>query len=285
LFALVVRSCVLLAAVTCLRSSSPAGLAQSPKPESGASAHSTPQEIKNLAFDVVSIRPAHGDGWLTRFTEDGFQGNSVPVQYFLRVAFSSTVAPPDILGMPKWAGETYDIEAKVAPEDAPAYKSLTREQREVMLQKVLVDRFQLRFHFGSTSHSIYNLTAVGADPKLMKFQVADYTSEGDNEPLMPLDGMLHFRAHPDSMTHLARRLSFQEDVEHKMVADRTDLPGYFNFDLSWCPLQDRPLPEALTCNGASLFTALKEQLGLQLKPAEASFKTVIIDQIEKPSPN
>jgi uncharacterized protein (TIGR03435 family) len=175
LFALATRSCILFVALTCLGSSSPAAEAQSPDPGGALSTHPTPQETKTLAFDVVSIRAAHGNGWLTRFTEDGFQGDSVPVQYFLRLAFSPTVASPDILGTPKWAGETYDIQAKVAPENVPDFKLLTHEQKAAMLQKILADRFQLRFHFGSTSHSIYNLTAVGADPKLMKFQVADYT--------------------------------------------------------------------------------------------------------------
>lgn len=279
------RSCVLFVVLACVGFRSLAVHAQSPEPEISPSGRAALRERTALAFDVVSIRPAHGDGWLTRFTEDGFQGDSVPVQYLLRIAFAPAIAPSDILGMPKWAGETYDIQAKVAPEDAPAYKLLTREQRELMLQKILADRFQLRFHFGTTSHSVYNLTAVGANSRLKRFQAADYTGEGDNEPIMLIDGMLHFRAHPDSMAHLARRLSFQDDVEHRMVMDRTDLSGYYNFDLSWCPVQDRSAPETSPCNGAPLFTALKEQLGLQLKPAELSFKTIIIDQIEKPSPN
>jgi uncharacterized protein (TIGR03435 family) len=286
LFALAKCTSAFSAMLVCVGFHGFAANAQTHGTETTPSAQLTAGHSNAIAFDVVSIRPAHGAGWLTRFTEDGFDGESVPVQYLLRLAFTPTVAPPDILGRPKWADDTYDIHAKVAPEDVPTYKTLSREQQGVMLQKILADRFQFRFHFGRTTHPIYNLTPVESESKRKRLQAeADYKGEGDNEPLMSENKMLHFRAHPDSMAHLAGRLSWTDDVEHRMVIDRTCLPGYYNFDLAWCPLQATSVPEAATCNGASLFIALKEQLGLQLKPAEASFKTVVIDHIEKPSPN
>jgi uncharacterized protein (TIGR03435 family) len=258
--------------------------AQTPAASRAAMEHG--ENGKSIDFDVVSIRPARASGWSTRFTEDSFEADSVPVQYLLRLAFSPFVAPPDILGAPKWTTETYDIRAKVAPEDIEAYRALSREQQGLLLQKLLVDRFHLRFHYGTTEHSAYNLTLFGSGSKLKALDAGkDYKGTGDNEPIMPAEGGLVFRAHPDSMAHLARRLSWTDDVERKVVLDRTRLTGFYNFDLTWCPIPEDPNPTPTTCDGASLFTALREQLGLELKPTKASFPTLIIDEIERPTPN
>jgi len=43
----------------------------------------------------------------------------------------------------------------------------------------------------------------------------------------------------------------------------------------------RPLDAAYP----SLFTVLKEQLGLKLRPAKGSFEPIVIDQITEPSEN
>jgi uncharacterized protein (TIGR03435 family) len=249
-----------------------------------ASAQSPTATDKPVEFEVVSIKPAHGDAWSAIFTEDGFDAESAPLQYLLRVAFAPAIAPPDILGKPRWADEIYDIHAKVAAEDVAAYKQLAREQKLRMLQKILADRFQLRYHLGTTTHSVYDLVASSADPQHKRLGTVNQQGPGSNAVIM-MDGMLRFRAHPENITYLARRLSWIEDVEHKAVVDQTGLTGFYNFDLAWCPTQDRATADAPTCNGSSLFTAVREQLGLQLKPAEQSFPTMIIDKIERPSPN
>jgi uncharacterized protein (TIGR03435 family) len=270
----------------CVGLLNPTSTAQSRTADLGFHLLKNGESKKLISFDVVSIRPASAPGWLTRFTKVGFEADAAPVQYLLRVAFSSQIAPPDILGVPKWAAETYDIRAKVAPEDVEEYNSLSREQQGLMLQELLADRFHLRFHFGTTEHLAYTMTLLGSGSKLERHQAGkEYSGNGDNEPLMPVDGMLRFRANPDSMTHLARRLSWTSDVERKAVIDRSGLNGFYKFDLTWCPIQDDPNPPTTTCNGPSLFTALKEQLGLELKPTKSSFPTLIVDALDKPSPN
>jgi uncharacterized protein (TIGR03435 family) len=90
------------------------------------------------------------------------------------------------------------------------------------------------------------------------------------------------------METLARLMSgWVED--HRPVEDRTGLSGAFDIDLDWTP--DRPSPPdapalpPIDSNGAGLFTALQEQLGLKLEPAKRSIDLVVVDYAEPPTAN
>ncbi len=55
------------------------------------------------------------------------------------------------------------------------------------------------------------------------------------------------------------------------VFDKTGLTGRYDF--------------VLKADGASIFTSLREQLGLRLEPARDVLETFIIDRLERPSVN
>ncbi|HET9834101.1 MAG TPA: TIGR03435 family protein [Vicinamibacterales bacterium] len=93
----------------------------------------------------------------------------------------------------------------------------------------------------------------------------------------------------------------------RIVVNRTELPGAFDFLLRWSPPPGpdgersnqslTPVPpqapdwlrEAIQrtppSNGASLFTAIPEQLGLKLEPRDELLDVIVIDHIEQPTPN
>jgi uncharacterized protein (TIGR03435 family) len=79
-----------------------------------------------------------------------------------------------------------------------------------------------------------------------------------------------------SIGQLAQLLSVQLQ---RQVVDRTGLAGGFSFELSFAADQvsdpDRP----------SIFTALQEQLGLKLESQRAPLDIVIIDSVERPTPD
>ena len=60
----------------------------------------------------------------------------------------------------------------------------------------------------------------------------------------------------------------------RVVVDRTNLDGAFDFDVTW-------MPET----GPSIFTALEEQLGLKLEPGDGPVEVMVIDRIERPMPD
>ena len=72
------------------------------------------------------------------------------------------------------------------------------------------------------------------------------------------------------------------------IVDRTGLTGGFDLHLKWAV----DAPEGATGpvasddpSGPSIFTALKEQLGLKLESARGPVEILVIDHVEKPSEN
>ena len=66
------------------------------------------------------------------------------------------------------------------------------------------------------------------------------------------------------------------------VVDKTGLPADYDFSLEYQPDDIR---DAGGAAGASIFTAIQEQLGLRLQPAKGSVEVFVIDRAEKPSAN
>ncbi len=70
----------------------------------------------------------------------------------------------------------------------------------------------------------------------------------------------------------------------RIVVDRTGLQGRYNLSLRWTPSSEDALA-SYNSNDPFLFTAIKQQLGLELKPIRGEVDTLEIDHIEMPSEN
>jgi uncharacterized protein (TIGR03435 family) len=80
----------------------------------------------------------------------------------------------------------------------------------------------------------------------------------------------------------------------KPVVDQTGLTDRYDFNLNWTPDQSQfaamgghVRPPATDDPNAppSLYVALPEQLGLKLESTKANTDVMVIDHVEKPSPN
>jgi uncharacterized protein (TIGR03435 family) len=241
-----------------------------------------------ITFDVVSIKPTKRDGWFSRFTEDGYDGTGVPISTFIRAAFDQ-ISGPQITGVPQQVRTaTYNIEAKVSSSDLAAYQKLSKHQRSLMLQPILVERFKLTCHHEMRRTPVYALTIAKGGPLLNRSEPSSASADGNiGESRLDRNGTTHIVAQPLDMAAFAKKLSYQHDVE-RMVIDKTSLTGYYRFDLFWSPQNESPTTppdNGAEPFGPSVYTALKEQLGLQLKPTTAMVDTLVIDHIEEPSPN
>jgi len=75
------------------------------------------------------------------------------------------------------------------------------------------------------------------------------------------------------------------------VVEKTGLVGQFDFDLTFMPDESvfggrvhlTPVDSGAVAPG--LYTAMQEQLGLKLSPFKGQVEVLVIDHVERPSPN
>ncbi len=181
-----------------------------------------------------------------------------------------------VVGGPTWLDEDrYDIDgiADVAGEPN------TKQMKE-MLQKLLADRFQLKYHREKKELTIYAITVGKSGAKLTK-SVSDPNTVPDEQGNGDSTG-LAVRYTNYSMADLAENL--QGMGQERPVVDQTGIAGRFDFTLKWLP--DAWQNQNNDPNAApGLGTALQEQLGLKLQPTKALVDVFVIDHVEPPSPN
>ena len=218
-------------------------------------------------------------GW---FLPTGLSVKNMPLQMLIREAFA--LEDDRILGAPAWVKNSrFDIEAKVAESDIPKVKNMTIDQRKAMLRPLLQERFDLKFHYESRTLPIYVLVIGKGGSKMKVFE-----PPGNPATIgLRSTGRSHLEAQGIPMEVLVSDLS--KEVS-RTVLDRTGLTGKYDFVLEWQP-DDAP-PIAGNDNGlpqnsidSSLFTAVREQLGLKLEPRKEPVKVLDIDHVELPSPN
>jgi uncharacterized protein (TIGR03435 family) len=143
-----------------------------------------------------------------------------------------------------------------------------------MLQRLLADRFKLVLHRETRSLEAYVLEV---DKKGAKLAVAmggeSSTNTSTNQAGVTIS------AHNTGMELLAEDLARAVDLP---VVDQTGLKGIYNFTLHWTP---DDLRTANNADSISIFTAIEEQLGLRLHATKAPVQVLVIDHVEKPSPN
>jgi uncharacterized protein (TIGR03435 family) len=69
------------------------------------------------------------------------------------------------------------------------------------------------------------------------------------------------------------------------VVDRTGLAGPFNVDIVVAPDPTATDPSDGATRTDRVFIALQEQLGLKLEPTKGAVEVLVIDQVERPTPD
>ncbi len=258
-----------------------------------------------------------------RQTPDGVSISGVPLSMLVSGALG--LPSNQILNEPQWAdSDRYDIEAKVDAADVPKLEKLTREQRMAMLLPLLEDRFGLKFHHETKVMEVYALVVDKGGPKLQPVKL-DETSGGamppapgngntalgrpdEGGPAKPPPGAMMMQMSPQGMTLRGVGITtgqLADMIERALgstVVDNTGLTGKYDYTLTFAPEIGRglmggmpppppsggsPSGEADTPTQAapSIFTAVREQLGLKLQAKKEPVDVIVIDQVRQPSPN
>jgi uncharacterized protein (TIGR03435 family) len=226
----------------------------------------SPQALPHEQFDVASVKPsraarAGGEGsgreriavTPTSVVMEN-AGLSFCIQWAYKVKFYQ-VSGPDRL-----VSDRYDIIAK-------AEKPSNNEQLRAMMQALLGDRFRLRLHRATRTVPVYDLIAPSAK-KLQR------PRPDENTGMTVENGSFVFRG--VTMADFAEGLSDFSSFD-RPVLDRTGLNGLFDITLSSAASAMRSDPDAI-------FAAV-EGAGFRLHPAKEPLDILVIDHVERPSPN
>jgi len=218
------------------------------------------------SLEVVSIKPNHTGAAAseTNTTPGRMSFINVTPLSLIRRAFG--VQDFQITGFPSWIStERFDV---VAVLDRTAV--LSDQDRQPILLRMLTERWNLRFHRESREYGVYSL--VVADASRLKTHTGTGTYAMTVEPV----DRVVLRSTRGNIGRLVEILSRYTD---RVVIDDTDLKGEYDFTLEWAqnPAVDGGSP--------TLFTALREQIGLRLEPVRRAMPVIVIDSIDHPSPN
>jgi len=231
------------------------------------------------AFEVAAIEPSDPAETMAIHRSGNRLATSATSLEFL-ITWAYDVHSDRLFGKPKWLDSVrYDIVAN-APEGTqtaprtPGQPTLLQQ----MMQTLLTDRFKLALHRETRELPAYALVVAKGGLKVHLAEVPD--AMGQNPFSMPGRGRLLGTQVSPAM--LAKALASQLD---RSVEDETGLKGVFDFTLEWEPDTqstgvDDEAPSANVGSGPSLFTALREQIGLKLEPRKAPVEVFVIDRIE-----
>jgi uncharacterized protein (TIGR03435 family) len=237
-----------------------------------ASKLQTPASTQPATFDVISIKPSDPKNMVLAVRPDPNNFTMTGTSLKLLVQYAYDLQGFQLEGAPAWMASTrFDIVAKSETTSAPAQpQDLDAKLKlvQVRLQSLLADRFQFRAHKGMMEMPVYSLVVAKSGPKLEASTTnTGYITRGGQ-----------FVCSHSSMDDLASLLSGSMD---RMVLDQTNLTGSYKFTLKWTPDESpNPSPDL-----PGIFTAIQEQLGLKLVPTKGPVEMLIVDHVEKPSPN
>jgi uncharacterized protein (TIGR03435 family) len=238
----------------------------------------------NPGFEVATIKPskpgAQGKGF-------GFRaGHFMTLNTDLNdlIAFAYGRHPKQIVGAPDWFGtDLFDIEAKPDAEGRPNQK-----QMATMVQKLLEERFALKYHHEQRELPVYVISVASGGPKMTK------SASADGQMAFFFRALGDLTVRNQSMDDFAQWM--QNGVMDRPVVNQTGLEGKYDFQLKWTPDDSQfaafrgvgaVVPPAKDDPAAppALYTAITEQLGLKMGPGKVPVDVIVIDHAEKPSAN
>jgi uncharacterized protein (TIGR03435 family) len=254
-------------------------------------------------FEVASIKPSPGGPGNSMFGSRGpgmFNTENIAFKVLMGQAYG--VKGFQISGGPSWINsDGYTITAKASGEGTPKERF---EKMMLMLQVLLEDRFQLRFHRETKEMPTYALT-VAKNGKLPPADCVQFDEK--NRPERPAPGqppirfcgnMRMGRSGPNSTLDAwgittADLIRWLSNTTGRTIVDKTGFTGTFDAKLEFlpemaqgaAPMGDGAPPVAVENAAPSLFTALQERLGLKLESERGPVEVLVIDRVERPTEN
>ncbi len=264
-------------------------VAQNGQGDHSAKNRSSGEAANEFKFEVLSIRPIQRvtDIGITNPTPNGFSAKVLLHQVVL-LAYGPPypILRPDFMfsevrNLPNWSGEVYAFDARVSQADLKAWQSQGKNHDLLRsaLRAALKERFKLTLHEEPAQRTVFELVIVKGGPRL-KAAVPDailpkgvrLASGGVMTGFGPrgADGLNFYGATMEDLAYHLTGVFFDGPVQ-----DRTGLTGRYDFLV---PRVETPGED----RGYSYSVA---DLGLQLKRGKENRPILVIDHVERPTPN
>jgi uncharacterized protein (TIGR03435 family) len=228
------------------------------------------------AFEVAAVKPSDPTSTVA-IHRSGYHLATVNTSLLFLITWAYDMHRDRIYGQPGWLDSVhYDIVANAPGWDLRAHRQpgeLTPLQQ--MMQALLAERFNLALHRETRGLPIYALVVAKSGPKFRLREAPEIFGQN------PFAGSGRGRLVGTEVNAemLAKVLC---DAAGRSVQDQTGLKGVFDFKLDWEPDELSAGPEGVAGRtGASLFTAIQEQLGLKLEARRGPVEVLVIDHIDR----
>jgi uncharacterized protein (TIGR03435 family) len=253
----------------------------------------------NLAFEAASIKAnASGDFRMSFAFQPGGRLVAVNVPVVMILLQAYRIPDYRIVGIPAWARSTrFDINAKGLDDLSP-------EAMQQMTRSLLAERFHMAAHIETREEDGLALVLARRDGRLgpeLRKSATDCAARsaaqrrGESLPPPPpaANGAPVCSARPaigaltsGAMTMELLAMSLSLAISQPVV-DKTGLAGDYEVALRYTPERpgrggtDGAAPPS--DDNVSIFTAVREQLGLKLEPRRGPQEFLIIDRLERPT--
>jgi uncharacterized protein (TIGR03435 family) len=249
-----------------------AGLLMGMAEDGGAQAAPRMAKGAHPSFEVAAIRLSDPDSHKQGIDADGhrmmLQGETVTSM----VMFAYGVHKKQIADGPGWmSNDKYDVDGVADVDGEPDLK-----QMQEMLQKLLAERFGLKFHRDNREMTYFAITVAKGGAKMAKAEDAEATPDqsGNGSPKQ-----MNMKFTSNSMSDFALGMQYFLD---KPAVNETGLEGRYDFSLKWMPDELGTSEE----NGPpGMFTAIQEQLGLKLEAKKGMVEVLVVDSLGRPTGN
>jgi uncharacterized protein (TIGR03435 family) len=255
-----------------------------------------PAASSMATFEVAAIRQSKTEAGGGGITSDPgrFLANGVTLRRLIFSAYNMPMAR--ILEGPEWVNELrFDVTAR-------GDLNATPEQLRQMQQALLRERFNLVVRRAVRDVPAYALVHAQPDKQLgprirpatlncndaQARAAAPEHAPGTQRPSCGVrTTQSSFRGGAVALTRLIESLTQNAG---RPVLDRTGLTGSFDIEVEWAPPPPTPEPGAAVTvpdlpDGPSIFTAVKEQLGLALEADKAPLEVLVIERASLPTDN
>ena len=264
-----------------------------------------------MEFEVASVREDPAGKYVSppfsTDSDDNFAGATdlfvadAPVTTFISFAYKLDQQHSMLTHLPDWA-KTKHFEIRARATGTP-----TKDQMRLMMQSLLADRFELMIHFETQVVPVLVMTL--ATPGKLKpglrlhvdgppcDVVASYSPGSTvSFDMFPCNVYMALNKTDQAVLAGARNTTVQlmaaffSNVGHlRPIVDRTGLSGKIDFSMEYTPDKHGDLESVVNAQtelpGTTFLEAIKDQLGLNLKPDKAPLAIPVVDHIEMPSQN